>query len=1092
MSFISNVANMKLYIAHPHAYLRVGILVLGLVLLFGLSGNASAAGTWNLVGSAGFSGGFADRPSLHFDTGGTPYVAYRDGTQSDKATAKSFDGTNWVTVGSAGFSQGAAFGLSAAVYGTTPYVAYADMAHSGQATVKSFDGSNWVSLANQGFTSYDVSDANTSIAFDNTGVPYLAVSNFDLGDKASVLQFNGSDAWDPIGTEGFSADYVDYLSLAFFGTTPYLAYADGGNGDKLTVMKFNGTSWVAVGTPGFSADYAEYVSLAIDSSGTPYVGYMDGGNGDKATVMKFDGTNWVAVGSAGFSADYAPNLSLALYNDVPYVSFSDDGSGKATVMTFDNNAWVALGNAQFSSGVVADTSLAILNGVPYVAFQDGGSSGPATVMKLDAPLTMTVGNNGSSGPGSLRDRVTQVAPGGTVDFGNDYTIPLDNKLTLNKDVKIDGTGHTVTLNGQNTTRVFQVNVNTVALLDTVTISNGLGEADCGGTDTCGGGILNKGSLTVQNSTVQNSTADNGGGIRNPANATLDIKTAFIKGNTANKNGGGLDNQGTATVDRTSFTQNVANLGAAFHNALSLQLSLSTVSNNTATQDGGGIYNDNGGEVDVTESTLSDNTATNGNGGGVFNKLGGTVKVTDSTLDTNNAPQGEGGGISNNGVAKVARSTVLNSTAFMGGALMERGSNAGTSSVTNSTLQGNTATQDGGGIYADHNGTLEVTNTTLSDNTATSGSGGGILHTNTADPSSILNLRNTIISDSPAGGDCKSNGTVQGKNNLIKDTGANACGLTDGTNGNLIGRTPRLTPLQDNTGPTKTMRPDIDSPVIDAGDPTTCADTNSVNNLDQRGKARDDLQCDIGGVELTRADSLVVRRTLPLAAMATFGPTRAGLESSGSDPGEVTITFETTPVDRPGSSITPVWDISPRNDTGLDLTLKLCYSTTELNGQNESNLRFYRKPSGGSWTEMSGAPTFSGTSPNRCASRPGITGLSEWTLAPGATTAVDVGSVRGAVNTKGYAVIRWETLSEARVSGFNVYRRTARKDGADGGAWNQVNAKLIQVKDPGALTGAKYRFADKKVKQDKVYRYKVEVMYLDGHTGWTNVIRVKTP
>ena len=90
----------------------------------------------------------------------------------------------------------------------------------------------------------------------------------------------------------------------------------------------------------------------------------------------------------------------------------------------------------------------------------------------------------------------------------------------------------------------------------------------------------------------------------------------------------------------------------------------------------------------------------------------------------------------------------------------------------------------------------------------------------------------------------------------------------------------------------------------------------------------------------------------------------------------------------------LWDIAAPTNTGLNLTLKLCYSDAELRGLTESNLRFWRY-SGGAWSQVGGVPIFSGASPNRCAQIAGVTDLSRWTLAPSdptnASTAVTLSS-----------------------------------------------------------------------------------------------------
>ncbi len=50
--------------------------------------------------------------------------------------------------------------------------------------------------------------------------------------------------WQDVGSPGFSAGPVEATSLAFDGSgMPYIAYVDGGNSNEATVMKFNGSSW---------------------------------------------------------------------------------------------------------------------------------------------------------------------------------------------------------------------------------------------------------------------------------------------------------------------------------------------------------------------------------------------------------------------------------------------------------------------------------------------------------------------------------------------------------------------------------------------------------------------------------------------------------------------------------------------------------------------------------------------------------------------------------------------------------------------------------------------------------------------------------
>ena len=101
-----------------------------------------------------------------------------------------------------------------------------------------------------------------------------------------------------------------------------------------------------------------------------------------------------------------------------------------------------------------------------------------------------------------------------------------------------------------------------------------------------------------------------------------------------------------------------------------------------------------------------------------------------------------------------------------------------------------------------------------------------------------------------------------------------------------------------------------------------------------------------------------------------------------------------------------------------------------------------------------------------------------------STATDVTGVKATVNKKGQAVVQWHTLSEARISGFNIYRKTSK------GEWKQINAQFKQAKYAGQPLGSTYRYTDKTVKAGKTYRFKVEILYLDGHKEFTEMVRVK--
>jgi hypothetical protein len=103
------------------------------------------------------------------------------------------------------------------------------------------------------------------------------------------------------------------------------------------------------------------------------------------------------------------------------------------------------------------------------------------------------------------------------------------------------------------------------------------------------------------------------------------------------------------------------------------------------------------------------------------------------------------------------------------------------------------------------------------------------------------LTNVIIANS-TGGDCYGTLHIESSHNLIANE-FEICGLVHNNDGNVIGFSPNLAPLDDNGGFTKTHALLAGSPAINAGTSIGCPAT------DQRGIARPQgTTCDIGAYE----------------------------------------------------------------------------------------------------------------------------------------------------------------------------------------------------------------------------------------------------
>jgi len=172
----------------------------------------------------------------------------------------------------------------------------------------------------------------------------------------------------------------------------------------------------------------------------------------------------------------------------------------------------------------------------------------------------------------------------------------------------------------------------------------------------------------------------------------------------------------------------------------------------------------------------------------------------------------------------------------------------------STISGNSAGDFGGGIGM-FDGTVVIESSTIASNTADAnddaiGQGGGIDvgkrgGAGTLTTTSTIYAGNMLGTASAAANDITlTDGTVSGTNNIVKNQGT-AGGLTNGTNGNLIGVDPEIGALADNGGPTLTHSIYPGSAAVNAG-----AVSGGITT-DQRGETRTQgSNPDIGAYEWT--------------------------------------------------------------------------------------------------------------------------------------------------------------------------------------------------------------------------------------------------
>ena len=334
----------------------------------------------------------------------------------------------------------------------------------------------------------------------------------------------------------------------------------------------------------------------------------------------------------------------------------------------------------------------------------------------------------------------------------------------------------------------------------------------------GGGIFNNGGTLVVNPNTQiinnnaNGLAGSGGGIFN-ALATIDgiefpgtltVNNATISNNSAVRAGGGIEDASgeestfdilNARVDSNSVASNPGN-GGGIHigGTGNLTARTSLVRGNSATSEGGGIWVGSG-TVTVSGGTIADNTAsgvTSTEGGGGLYADGGTLLIDGATITDNLAiseeegAAGSGGGIllSTGSSLSLNASTLTGNMANRAGGAIEDASGAtGTTVITNSTIDGNSAMSNpgnGGAIHVGSDGDLSITGGSVSGNTAAT-EGGGLWN-----GTGIMTIADLTVTGNIAQGDGTET-AIQGGGGIYNNGGSvEIIGATTITDNSAIG------------------------------------------------------------------------------------------------------------------------------------------------------------------------------------------------------------------------------------------------------------------------------------------------------------------
>jgi len=138
---------------------------------------------WTVIGTAGFSEGSLQYIDLEVDSNNKLYVAYIDDENQEKLAIKTYDGANWVNVGSNSRLPNQISGLDLELNGTVPYLSYLKGTRAG---FYEYSDGAWLEkqLLFEGFSVM-------SLATDNNGVLYNTSNSYvvsGVGETSFSLQ----------------------------------------------------------------------------------------------------------------------------------------------------------------------------------------------------------------------------------------------------------------------------------------------------------------------------------------------------------------------------------------------------------------------------------------------------------------------------------------------------------------------------------------------------------------------------------------------------------------------------------------------------------------------------------------------------------------------------------------------------------------------------------------------------------------------------------------------------------------------------------------------------------------------------------------
>lgn len=275
-------------------------------------------------------------------------------------------------------------------------------------------------------------------------------------------------------------------------------------------------------------------------------------------------------------------------------------------------------------------AIALLFVLSLQAMSSSLVAAPATVIATvpatttPTPQTTTVTNLNDSGPGSLRQAITDAQGGAVISFASSVrgSLTLSKGVDIGKDITIQGPSTKASdliIIGSNSIEAFGVRGPVHVRFANLSITSG--------SQSLTRGITNQlGTVIINNVVFFGLSSQDGGAIVNVEGTVTAIDCVF-RSNQAGS-GGAVSSSGTLLIKNSAFQ---ANVGGAVDSRGTLTVINSTFQGNNFTEYGAAIYNS--GNATILNSTFWNNTGKAGSvtgelkGGAIANGAKASANIT---------------------------------------------------------------------------------------------------------------------------------------------------------------------------------------------------------------------------------------------------------------------------------------------------------------------------------------------------------------------------------------------------------------------------------------------------------------------------------